>query len=328
MEKILGNDKLKAYINHATNSNDVVSSYIINGKKGVGKTLIANHFAKSILCEHSDKPCDECVNCKAFENGNNPDVIYITTTKKSIGVGEIREQVIDTVSVTPYRAKYKVYIIDDADILTIQAQNALLKVLEEPPKYAVFLLCTTVQNSLLPTIISRCNLLEVNGIDNDIIEQELNRIIKKDNLNVEKSYFKYILKVSDNSLGYAKELVRDTAYLALRNKILAVVNNIGSYTVIQTVNFADELAKEKADNDVIYDVLISYYRDLIVYKTTKKVKNCYNIDYETSIYLESDTELSKLYEKIDSINYFRHCYKNNANKTLNLEVLFLKLREK
>ena len=139
---ILGHEQIKEHFRNAVETGKVSHAYILSGEAGMGRKSLANAFALSLLCEKGmAEPCMQCHACKQVLSGNHPDLIYVTHEKPaSIGVDDIREQLNDTIQVRPYSSYYKIYIVDEAEKMTVQAQNALLKTIEEPPAYAVILL--------------------------------------------------------------------------------------------------------------------------------------------------------------------------------------------
>ena len=155
---IIGNDMIKDHFKKAIENNKISHAYILTGEAGTGRKSIANAFSMALLCEKGGKePCMVCHSCKQVLSGNHPDLIYVKHEKpNSIGVDDIREQINDTIMIRPYSSYYKIYIVDEAEKMTVQAQNALLKTIEEPPSYAVIILITTNQEAFLPTILSRC----------------------------------------------------------------------------------------------------------------------------------------------------------------------------
>ena len=142
---ILGHEQIKEHFQNAAATGKVSHAYILSGEEGMGKKTLANAFAMTLLCEEGGRePCMQCHACKQVLSGNHPDLIYVTHEKPaSMGVDDIREQINDTIMVRPYSSQYKIYIVDEAQKMTVQAQNALLKTIEEPPAYAVIMLLTT-----------------------------------------------------------------------------------------------------------------------------------------------------------------------------------------
>ena len=143
---VVGHKNIIKYIQNAVTADAVSHAYILNGERGSGKKLLANLFAMSMQCQNRAEDgdaCGKCQSCKQAMSGNHPDIIRVTHEKpNSISVDDIRTQVNDDIVIRPYSSKYKVYIIADADMMTVQAQNALLKTIEEPPLYAVIMLLT------------------------------------------------------------------------------------------------------------------------------------------------------------------------------------------
>ena len=170
---VVGHKDIVKYISSAVENNRVSHAYILNGERGSGKKMLANLFAMTLLCETGDnEPCGKCHSCKQAESGNHPDIIRVTHEKpNSISVDDIRTQVNNTVDIKPYQGPYKVYIIPQADMMTPQAQNALLKTIEEPPKYAVIILLTSNIGGLLPTIQSRCVRLDLKVVDDGLVKK-------------------------------------------------------------------------------------------------------------------------------------------------------------
>ena len=187
---VVGHKDIINYIRNAVTENKVSHAYILNGERGSGKKMLANLFATTLLCEkQGPDPCNACHSCHQAESGNHPDIIRVTHEKPgSIAVDDIREQVNQTVAVKPYQGAYKVYIIPEADLMTVQAQNALLKTIEEPPEYVVILLLTENADQLLPTINSRCVMLKLRNIKDKLIKRYLMEMVSCRILSLSFSY--------------------------------------------------------------------------------------------------------------------------------------------
>jgi DNA polymerase-3 subunit delta' len=160
---ILGNKEITEHFINGIKSDKVSHAYIINGEEGMGKKTVVKAVTMFLQCEEAYKePCQTCKYCMQAISENHPDIIRILHEKPgSIGVEEIREQIVGDVQVRPYSGRYKIYIIDEAEKLTIAAQNAILKTLEEPPEYAIIIMLSANNNSFLSTILSRCILLNM-----------------------------------------------------------------------------------------------------------------------------------------------------------------------
>lgn len=162
-EEIRGNTPLVEQLRRSAASGRSSHAYLFLGGAGAGKRLIANTFAKALQCEGEKRPCDSCKSCHAFNHGNHPDVIYFQPLKngKTYTIEDVREQLLETVDLKPFQYEKKIYIIEKADTLNIQSQNALLKTLEEPPAHAVFLLLAERAEAFLPTILSRVVVMKI-----------------------------------------------------------------------------------------------------------------------------------------------------------------------
>ena len=172
---VLGHEQTIAHMKSAIEANKVSHAYLLAGEKGSGKKMLAGIFARTLQCEaHGSEPCGKCHSCIQAESGNQPDIIYVTHEKPgSISVDDIRGQVNGDIQIKPYSSPYKIYIIDEAEKLTQQAQNALLKTIEEPPAYAIIMLLTANEGMLLPTIKSRCVTLTMKPVPLPLIRQYL-----------------------------------------------------------------------------------------------------------------------------------------------------------
>ena len=160
--EIVGHEQIKEHMQAAIRDKKPFHAYLFQGEEGVGKEALARTFAAGLQCqsESADKPCKECVSCRQMESGNQPDVIWVTREKASLGVDEIREQLCNTMDIKPFSSPYKIYLVPEAEKMTEAAQNALLKTIEEPPEYGIVILMTSNISALLPTIQSRCLMME------------------------------------------------------------------------------------------------------------------------------------------------------------------------
>ena len=172
---IIGQNMIKDHLQNALKSGNVSHAYIINGERYSGKEYIAKVFAMALQCEKKGvDPCNECHSCKQALSGNQPDIIHLTHEKpNTITVDDIRDQINKDIVVKPYASDKKIYIINEAEKMNTQAQNALLKTLEEPPEYAVILILTTNVDALLPTILSRCVILNMKPVEDRLVKEFL-----------------------------------------------------------------------------------------------------------------------------------------------------------
>ena len=181
---IIGQEQIKEHLQNAISAKKISHAYIINGEKSSGKEFIARVFAMTLQCEKGGtEPCQECHSCKQALSDNQPDIIYVSHEKpNTISVDDIRAQINNDIAIKPYSSPYKIYIMNEAEKMTPQAQNAILKTLEEPPEYAVIMLLTSNVNSLLPTILSRCVVLNMKPVADELVRNYLmHHVVTKSN---------------------------------------------------------------------------------------------------------------------------------------------------
>lgn len=292
---ILGNEEIKKILEKSINTQKISHSYMFIGQSGIGKFMFAKEFAKAILCQGKQKPCNKCEACIKFNGENNPDIQIIDEEEKSIKTETIKEMA-KGVYEKPIVSSKKVYIINDSQKMTKEAQNSLLKTLEEPPEYVVIILITENENLLLNTIKSRCTKLKYNPLT----DNEIETILKEKYEYSEVS--KNILEVASGSVTHA---------LAVQGKE-DVFNEIKSvFTSLENINIIDLLNKKDLifkDKDAIYEIL-NYINITLFNKAKENIKytNCIKIVEETKDRLKKnsnydmtiDNLLLKIWEEIN-----------------------------
>jgi DNA polymerase-3 subunit delta' len=235
-------------------------AYIIDGPPGSGKKLLANTFAAAILCENSadHNPCGTCISCITLQSGNHPDAVFVRTQKKSIGIDDVRGQIVENISVLPYSSQKRVYIIENAHTLTVPAQNALLKALEDGPKYAVFLLLSQNYKIFLPTVLSRCVLYKIAPLgDADIIAHLTAR-------GIEANLAAIAATGAAGSIGRAMAIAADENFIPFRNEILDIARGTESKDIIEIFAMAKALETHRERIGEALDILCIYFRDILV----------------------------------------------------------------
>lgn len=275
-EKIIGNDNIKQQLKKSIENNQISHSYLFIGIEGIGKKLLATEFAKAILCLGDNKYCNNCKSCIEFDGNNNPDFLYIEPDGNSLKIEQIREMQ-KKVQEKPIISNKKVYIINDADKMTLEAQNSLLKTLEEPPEFATIILIGTNENAFLATIKSRCMIIHFNQIaDNKMIEYLNSQGIE----NITKN----MLELFQGSIGKALELKdKQEEYL----KIEKMIENISNYDLIDVTKNAEILYQTK---DEIMEMLD--YINIILLRLSKnnvKYTNCIKIVENTKKRLKQNS---------------------------------------
>ena len=264
-EKILGNDKIKNELVNSVKQNKYSHSYLFLGTSGIGKRLIAREFAKMVLCEAEEKYCGKCKSCLEFDSNNNPDFWEIEPDGNNVKIEQIREMQ-RKIAEQPIISEKKVYIINEADTMTREAQNCLLKTLEEPPEFANIILIGANEANFLSTIKSRCTIIKFNNIPDEEIKKYLEQ--KYELENVPES----IILASSGSIGKA-EIIKDKQ--ELYNAVDEAINNIEKMDLIDTLKKADIIYKSQEDKNEILE-----YINIVLFKKAKqntKYLNCINI---------------------------------------------------
>lgn len=320
--EIKGNAPLVNQLKTAASSGRVSHAYLFIGGAGAGKRLIANTFAKALQCEaDEDMPCGTCRSCQAFDHGNHPDIIYVRGEKKNIIVDEIREQILETVDLKPYHYQKKIYIIEQADTMTIQAQNALLKTLEEPPAHAMFLLLAERAEAFLPTILSRVVVMKIRPLSEETIAAFL---MERSGLSEEESHT--LAAYAQGRIGQALELKEDEAFREMRQDILGKLEAIPSMPEGETYLLAKELEVYKNDLRFL-DIMELWYRDLLAAKSLREERYLIQKDKKNEIFRSAKVPAEFLAKKAEAVRTARMRLAQNANFRLTLEVMLMELKE-
>lgn len=322
---VVGHKDILKYISSAVENNRVSHAYILNGERGPGKKMLANLFAMTLLCETGDnEPCGKCHSCKQAESGNHPDIIRVTHEKpNSISVDDIRTQVNNTVDIKPYQGPYKVYIIPQADMMTPQAQNAILKTIEEPPSYAVFLLLTENAETLLPTINSRCVMLKLRNIKDTLIKKYL-----MENLEIPDYKADMCTAFAQGNMGRAIMLANSDHFNEIREEAVQLLKHISEMELNEIVAAVKNISVYKLEITDYLDIIMIWYRDVLLYKATKEIDKVVFKDQLQSI---KEQARKSSYEGIElileSLEKAKARLKANVNFDLVMELLFLTIKE-
>ena len=322
---VVGHKDILKYISSAVENNRVSHAYILSGERGSGKKMLANLFAMTLLCETGDnEPCGKCHSCKQAESGNHPDIIRVTHEKpNSISVDDIRTQVNNTVDIKPYQGPYKVYIIPQADMMTPQAQNAILKTIEEPPSYAVFLLLTENAETLLPTINSRCVMLKLRNIKDTLIKKYL-----MENLEIPDYKADMCTAFAQGNMGRAIMLANSDHFNEIREEAVQLLKHISEMELNEIVAAVKNISVYKLEITDYLDIIMIWYRDVLLYKATKEIDKVVFKDQLQSI---KEQARKSSYEGIElileSLEKAKARLKANVNFDLVMELLFLTIKE-
>ena len=253
---VIGHKNIIEHLKKAVVNNKISQAYIFSGEDGCGKRLLADIFAKTLLCEaHGQEPCNKCKSCLQIEGKNQPDLMYVTHEKASIGVDEIRIQLNNDIMIKPYSSSYKIYIIDEAEKMTEQAQNALLKTIEEPPEYAIIMLLTTSLGKMLPTIQSRCVNLELKVVP----ETDIKKFLME-----KKQIPDYLAEISAafsrGNVGRAIKYASSEDFIQSKDAIVHVLRHIDEMELYEIMDALKEFSAHKLEIEDYIDLMLLWYR--------------------------------------------------------------------
>ena len=266
-----------------------------------------------------------CDSCKKVIGKNHPDIITVTHEKPgSISIDEVREQVVHDVDIKPYCSPYKIYIIPDAEMMTVQAQNALLKTIEEPPEYAVILLLTSNIDSLLPTIRSRCVRLDLKIVDDSLVKEYL-----MEHLQVPDYQAEIDASYAQGSIGRAKEAATSQEFADMTANALKILKYVNTMEVYELTEAIKTLASDKNNINDYLDIFQFWFRDVLMFKATREIDN---LVFKQEINFIREQASERSYENIEKIlealEKTKVRLRANVNLELALELLFLTIREK
>ena len=322
---VVGHSEIIQYIQKAVTEDKVSHAYILNGEKGSGKKMLANLFAQTLQCEKGGaEPCHECHSCKQAASGNHPDIIRVTHEKpNSISVDDIRVQINEDIQVKPYNGKYKIYIVPDADMMTVQAQNALLKTIEEPPAYAVILLLTENADSLLPTICSRCVMLKLRNIKDQLVKKYL-----MEQLQVPDYKADVCTAFAQGNIGKATMLASSEHFNEIKDEAVRLLKNIDTMELGDLVEAVKRISAYKIEITDYLDILMIWYRDVLIYKATMNIDRLIFSEEIDSI---RERAKKSSYEGIETIlealEKAKARLRANVNFDLVMELLLLTIKE-
>lgn len=263
---IIGHEEIIRHLQNAMKTGKVSHSYIFTGRPGSGKKLLATTYAMTLQCEAGGtEPCQKCDSCKKALGKNHPDIIMVNHEKPgTISIDEIREQVIHDVAIKPYSSPHKVYIIPDAEMMTVQAQNALLKTIEEPPEYAVIMLLTSNVDALLPTIQSRCVTINTKPISKEEIAGYL-----VSHLSMEREQAEIAAGFCQGNMGKAIRFANSKDFQEMKEDTLHLLKNIEHMDISEIVDSIRIFSQKKGMIDDYLDLMLLWYRDVLMFKVTK-----------------------------------------------------------
>ncbi|MDO4478992.1 MAG: DNA polymerase III subunit delta' [Lachnospiraceae bacterium] len=322
---VIGHEDIIHHFRAALTTGKISHAYILAGDKGSGKKMLAGIFAAALQCEDRESdPCYQCESCRKAQHQNHPDIIRLVHDKPAtISVDDIREQVVAAAALKPFESRYKIFIIGDAEKMTPQAQNALLKTIEEPPAYAVFLLLTQSLEALLPTIVSRCVTLNLKPLPDRKIAEYLMAVHHIPAYDAE-----IAAAFSQGSIGRAREVVLEENYMVKTEETINLLRRINKWTMKEMVDYLKTITSEKLNIQDYLDILRLWFRDVLMFKATKEIDN---LIFKKEMKDIREQAVKCSYEGLEdilrSITRAEERLRANVSFELTVELLLLSVRE-
>ncbi|MEG2841790.1 MAG: DNA polymerase III subunit [Cellulosilyticaceae bacterium] len=322
--KVIGHHTIKEYFNRAVGADKVSHSYIFEGPEGVGKKMVAMELAKILLCEEKENntACNKCKSCHMIEAHTHPDIIVVNKDTKVTKIDTIRDKVVKEMGIKPYQGNYKIIIVAEADTVTTEGQNAMLKTIEETPSYGIVILVVQNIAKLLPTIKSRCIHMRFNALmQKEIMEYLGTKGITGQNKEI-------YTKFCEGSIGMANKLIEDKIFIEQRRKSIEYLRRLDSANMMQLYDVVKELCDQKEIITSILDFWLLWYRDVALLKSTGS-DNLYYLDYKSDL-LDTTHKLTynKISNNIVSVKEAKREIEQNIYATFVIENLLLKLKER
>ena len=344
-EDVKGQEHIVTTLKNQINADRIGHAYLFCGTRGTGKTTVAKIFAKAVNCEHpkAGSPCGECPSCKAIAEGSSMNVIEIDAASNN-GVDNIR-QIREEVSYRPTEGKYKVYIIDEVHMLSTGAFNALLKTLEEPPSYVIFILATTEAHKIPITILSRCQRYDFHRISIDTIAGRLSDLMVQEKVDVEEKAIRYVAKAGDGSMRDALSLLDQCIAFHLGEtltyenvlEVLGAVDTevfsrllrqIIDKNVVGAIGILDELVDEGRELGQLVSDFTWYLRNLLLIQSSDDMEEVLDMSQDS---IDSLKEEAKLISSEILMRYIRvfselgNQIRYASQKRITIEIAIIKL---
>lgn len=326
-DDIIGQNHIKEHLKSTVSSGKVSHAYLITGEIAQGKEFIANIFAQALLCENpvnGVEPCGNCHSCIQAITKNHPDIITVTHEKSNtISVDDIRRQIVGDIVIKPYESKYKIYIMNQAEKMNVQAQNALLKTLEEPPEYAVILLLTTSKAAMLPTVLSRCVQLDMRPVEDKVVRKYLMSELKIPDYQAD-----ICVAFARGNIGKAKSLAMSEEFENIKEEAIRVLKDIKTMEVSDMLTTVKNLQEYKMNTNDFLDIMMIWYRDVLMYKATRDADSIVFKDEGAQIRkCASESAYEGIEEILKAIETAKVRLKANVNFDTTMELLLLTIKE-
>lgn len=322
LDQMVGQEKIKAYFQRARAVSHLSHAYILSGEEGMGKKTLAQSIALLLVCEKGGhSPCLCCHACRQVLAHSHPDVIELVK-EKSISVDDIRSKINDTVDIRPFSAPVKIYIIDHAERMNVQAQNALLKTIEEPPSYVIIFLLTTNREVFLDTIQSRCIHLRMQPLPVEVVAQKL-----KESYPITDMQAREYATYARGNLGRAKNLLEDEAKRIRYQKNVKILKDIGNFTLEQMVKVLAEMKEEDSNFSEFLQFIRDWYRDVLIVLVGADVRKLiFSTEMKTMKEKAEQYSLTKVNQILEAVDLAQDRIQANVKAELAMQMLLMEMK--
>ena len=323
--EIVGHEQIIEHLKNAITMDKVSHAYIFNGPEYSGKMMLAEAFAMALQCEeHNPDGCMNCHSCKQAADRNQPDIIYVSHEKpNTISVDDIRQQLNNDIVIKPYSSKYKIYIVDEAEKMNPQAQNALLRTIEEPPAYAVIMLLTTNADSFLQTILSRCITLNLKSVKDETIRKHL-----MSHYQIPDYQADICTAFAQGNVGKAIQLASSDDFNQLKAAALQLLKRLEDIDLYELGAAIKQIGEFKLKVQDYFDLMMIWYRDILYFKATNDVNKLIFKDEVYDIKKQAATHSYQGIEAIiEALQKAKVRLNANVNFDLVIELLLLTIKE-
>ena len=321
---VVGHESIIGHFKSSIEQGKVAHAYLIHGEKGTGKKMLAGLFAKTLQCEAGGTdPCGTCRSCIQCDSGNQPDIIWVTHEKPTvISVDDIREQVNNDIIIKPYSSRYKIYIIPEAELMNPQAQNAILKTIEEPPEYAIIMLLTNNLDKMLPTILSRCITLNLKPVGELDMMEYLSR------MGVPQAKAKFCVGFAFGNLGKAVRLATSEEYNEIKHDCVQILKDINRMEIYDLIDAVKKMSKYKLDIYDYLDIMMMWYRDILMLKVSGSPdKLLFKEEYATLKQQANYISYEGIENVLKALDKVKVRLEANVNFDIAMELLLLTIKE-
>ena len=323
--EIIGHEQIIEHLKNAITMDKISHAYILNGPKESGKMMLAEAFAMALQCEQAkSEPCMQCKSCHQAIDHNQPDIIYVSHEKPNvISVDDIRSQLNNDIVIKPYSSRYKIYIVEDAEKMNPQAQNALLKTIEEPPFYGIILLLTTNADIFLQTIRSRCIILNLKSVKNETIRTYL-----MSHYQVPDYQADICTAFAQGNVGKAIQLASSDSFNELKTEVLSLMKRLDDISLYDMNAAVKQITAYKLEIEDYFDLMTIWFRDVLYLKATNDTDRLIFRDEVYDLRRQAERRSYHAIEEIlEALQQAKTRLNANVNFDLVIELLLMTIKE-